>query len=93
VTQHERDAYVLPEGFASWKTPYWADQTPHPLCHVTRDQYPDPRTCAFVHSDPFDDGYVGPCHLGHPANCRAFVNTQMEDERRLAASDGSHAHG
>lgn len=63
------------EPFDHGKEPNWRDESPHPLCQVTREQYPEPRTClAMVDAQH--------CYLGHPANCRWLIDAMIDTERR-----------
>lgn len=46
----------------------WDDLSPHPICRVKIEQYPEPRKCKA-------DGDL--CRLGHPANCRAYIDARL----------------
>ena len=56
--------------FDSGTEPVWRDETPHPLCGVTRERYPEPRLCSATMPGMR-------CHLGHPANCRWLVDSMV----------------
>jgi hypothetical protein len=71
---------TAPSEFDYGKEPYWSDLTPHPACNVTREQYPDPRPCAYGY-----DARI--CHLGHPANCRWLVDCDMHETALAASSE------
>lgn len=61
--------------FDSGREPQWRDETPHPLCQVTRGDYPEPRACAA-------EATTRRCHLGHPANCRWLVESMVANAAR-----------
>lgn len=61
--------------FDHGKEPGWRDQSPHQLCQVTREQYPEPRICHALVDDIR-------CHLGHPANCRWLIDSMLAQEMK-----------
>lgn len=59
----------------------WSLDVPD-ACGVTIEQYPEPRTCA-VNGDI--------CHLGHPYNCRRYLNEVDVFKRTLGLNTGSES--
>lgn len=65
-------AIVMQRGkpFDPVKEPVWRDESPHLLCGVTRDQYPASRDCSALTE-------TERCYLGHPANCRWYIESMV----------------